>query len=178
MQQAIQSLHRNWFMYFVFGLLFTIIGFLGLLFVGVSTLASVIYLGAMLVSIGILEAIRSFKLGFSGTSILHLLISLLYMAVGAFMIVKPEVNALTLTLVLGIGLTVVGAARTIFAATHALPNRTWLLVQGLVTIALGLIIWLQWPVSGIWALGTIASTDIIFNGFVWMKVALQARSTR
>ncbi|MBA3953745.1 DUF308 domain-containing protein [Candidatus Dependentiae bacterium] len=178
MQYAVQSIHRNWFIYFILGLLFTFIGFLGLIFVGTSTLASVIYLGAILVSIGALEAIRSFKLGFSGNAFVHLIMSLLYGAVGIFMILKPEVNALTLTLVLGIGLTVVGVARTFFAATHSLPNRNWLLFQGLVTIALGLIIWLQWPVSGTWALGTIISTDIILNGFVWMKVALQARYAR
>ena len=39
-----------------------------------------------------------------------------------------------------------------------------MLVDGLVTLLLGILIWLQWPASSVWAIGTLLGISLIFSG--------------
>lgn len=46
------------------------------------------------------------------------------------------------------------------------PERGWgwLLIGGIVTLALAVMIWRRWPVSGTWAIGTLFGINILFSG--------------
>jgi uncharacterized membrane protein HdeD (DUF308 family) len=50
-----------------------------------------------------------------------------------------------------------------------------MLVAGILDIIVGLIIWLNWPVSTAWALGTLAGISFLFTGWSYIMVALAAR---
>jgi uncharacterized membrane protein HdeD (DUF308 family) len=45
-----------------------------------------------------------------------------------------------------------------------------------VTLLLGILIWAQWPVSGLWVIGLFVGIDLIFSGWSWVALALAARS--
>jgi uncharacterized membrane protein HdeD (DUF308 family) len=34
----------------------------------------------------------------------------------------------------------------------------------------------QWPISGLWAIGTFVGIDLLFQGFIWTKFALSLRA--
>ena len=55
-----------------------------------------------------------------------------------------------------------GAMRLIFAMAEQFPGRGWVAFNGLVTFALGVMIWRQWPESGLWVIGTFVGIDLIF----------------
>ena len=114
-RSALKQLRANWSWYFLLGLGLVALGSLALIFSFASTLFSVLYLGFLLIIVGIFETAQSFKLTEWGSFFLHLLIGLLYIAGGAFIVYDPALNALTLTLLLALFLVISGIARIIFS---------------------------------------------------------------
>jgi uncharacterized membrane protein HdeD (DUF308 family) len=40
---------------------------------------------------------------------------------------------------------------------------------------LGLLIYKQWPASGLWVIGMFVGIDLVFNGWAWVMLALGLR---
>jgi uncharacterized membrane protein HdeD (DUF308 family) len=51
----------------------------------------------------------------------------------------------------------------------------WLLLHGVVNLLLGLLIWRQWPLSGLWVIGLFIGIDLLFNGWSLVMLGLAAR---
>ena len=51
----------------------------------------------------------------------------------------------------------------------------WLVLAGLISIALGAMILAKWPMSGMWVIGLFVAIELIFNGWAYLFVALAAR---
>jgi uncharacterized membrane protein HdeD (DUF308 family) len=58
----------------------------------------------------------------------------------------------------------------------ALPGWGWQLADGIITLALGVLVLAQWPVSGLWVIGLLIGIDLIFYGGAWIALALGLRS--
>ena len=71
-----------------------------------------------------------------------------------------------------------GVFRVVGSLALRLPNRGWLLVSGLVNLALGILVWSGWPVTGLWVLGTFIGVNWIFRGLAHVMLALALRSNR
>jgi uncharacterized membrane protein HdeD (DUF308 family) len=50
-----------------------------------------------------------------------------------------------------------------------------MLMDGLVTILLAGLIWVHWPSSSVWAIGTIVGISLIFSGVKWLMLSLASR---
>jgi uncharacterized membrane protein HdeD (DUF308 family) len=51
-----------------------------------------------------------------------------------------------------------------------------MLLNGLVTLLLGISIWRQWPESSLWVIGLFIGIDLIFAGWSWIMLALAVKS--
>ena len=69
-----------------------------------------------------------------------------------------------------------GVFRIVAALVDRFLGWQWTLCNGIVTLLLGLLIWQQWPESGLWVLGLFAGIDLVFNGVTWTVLALAARN--
>ena len=47
----------------------------------------------------------------------------------------------------------------------------WLLASGLLSLILGLLIWNQWPVSGMWAVGALVGVNLLGTGLALAALA-------
>jgi uncharacterized membrane protein HdeD (DUF308 family) len=52
----------------------------------------------------------------------------------------------------------------------------WTLFSGIASLVLGILIWRQFPVSGMWAVGTLAGIHMIFAGSSIASLCRAARS--
>jgi len=68
-------------------------------------------------------------------------------------------------IVLGIGMVIMG-----LVAVGA-P-----LISGIVSLLLGILIWRQWPLSGVWAVGLLVGINIVLSG--WSVIALGTAARR
>jgi uncharacterized membrane protein HdeD (DUF308 family) len=56
-------------------------------------------------------------------------------------------------------------------------RATWILLDGIVTLLLGLLIYVHWPSSSAWAIGTLVGVSLIFSGVTRVMMSLAVRRT-
>ncbi|RDJ24894.1 HdeD family acid-resistance protein [Bosea caraganae] len=171
-------LRRNWGWLLAAGIALIILGILGLGAVALLSVASAIWFGAMIFVGGIIMLVDAARHGGWKSRLMHVLIGLLYLALGIFTFLNPLAATLSLTLVAGIMLVAVGCLRT-FVAFQTRPMKAWIwiLISGLLSLALGVLILAQWPSSGLWVLGTFLAFELIVQGWASIALARAIRST-
>jgi len=51
----------------------------------------------------------------------------------------------------------------------------WMLMNGIVTLLLGGLIWFHWPSSSVWAIGTLVGVNLLMTGISRLMLGLAAR---
>jgi uncharacterized membrane protein HdeD (DUF308 family) len=160
------------------GIILIILGVIGLGASALLSVASAIWFGALIFVGGVVLLVDAFRHEGWKSRIMHLLIGLLYIVVGALTFANPLVATASLTLLAGCALVATGALR-IFVAfqNRELPHWIWILVSGLLSLALGVMILVQWPASSLWVLGTFLAIELIMQGWATVALARAIRST-
>lgn len=135
------------------------------------TVAATWLFGILLLASGIGEIINSFWAGRWRGMLLHLLVGALYTVAGIIIIDQPVEAAISLTLIIAIFLIVGGVFRMVFAISERFQGWGWVLLNGAVSLMLGMLIYRQWPLSGLWVIGLFVGIDLIFNGLGWVMLA-------
>lgn len=177
-QKGLVQLKENWKWYLTLGIGLVILGTLALIFSVFTTLFSVIYLGLFLIIVGIFEGFKSFSINKWSSFFLHLFLAVLYTVAGIFIVFNPLANALSLTILLAIFFVVTGILKLIFSFSSKILHKGWLAFNGLLSIALGILIWAQWPYSGLWVIGTFVAIDTLMTGWTWIMLALKAKDLK
>ena len=111
--------------------------------------------------------------------LLELLSAVLYLGVGILLLVNPLEGALALTIVLAAFLVVEGIFKIIMAMrVRDHDGWGWLLASGILSVTLGVLIWAQWPASGLWVIGLLVGIQLLFTGWSLVMLALAARRRR
>lgn len=177
-QTSIAQLQKSWYWYLLLGIGLVVLGTLAIIFSYTATIFSVLALAGFLLIIGIVELVQAFKMRFWKKFFLHLILAILYLLAGGFILANPTLNAITLTLLLAFFFAVSGLAKIIFALAYNLPHQGWIILSGMISLLLGILIWQQWPVSGLWAIGLFVGIDVLFTGWSWIVLALAVKSIK
>lgn len=175
MAPGMEKLRRHWGLCVVLGIASVILGTVALGASGIVTLASVLFFGWLLVIGGAVQAVHAFWFRRWGGFFRHLLGGVLGIVVGGLMVARPVAGALSLTLLLAAFFVVGGVSRIMTALAIRFPGRGWTLLSGVVTLLLGIVIWRQWPISGLWVIGTFVGIDLIFDGWSLVMLGMRAR---
>lgn len=153
------------------GVLIILAGFLCLLCPFISGLSVAIMVGSLMLVGGCAMLLSAFRSGRPGKGILTFLGGLLTIACGIVMVGNPGVTLVGLALILA-GYFVLEGISQIMLAFKLKPTKGWgwVLFNGGLALVLGFFIWRQWPVSGIWAVGTLAGIHLIFRGVQMMTL--------
>jgi uncharacterized membrane protein HdeD (DUF308 family) len=103
---------------------------------------------------------------------LHLLIGLFYVVVGMLIVDAPADALATLTLLVAAFLMVSGIFRIASALNLRFNNWGWVLMNGIITLLLGVLIYRQWPASAEIAIGLFIGIEMIFNGITWTALGM------
>jgi uncharacterized membrane protein HdeD (DUF308 family) len=155
----------------ILGIVVLVLGFLAVLAPVVSGLAVTISVAILLIVAGILRSAWAFRAQSFGRGLLALLIGGLSVLCGVLMLTQPVLGLLSLTLVLAAYFLVDGVLE-IAAALRVRPRRGWgwLLASGVASLVLGLLIWSEWPLSGVWAVGVLVGIKLVFTGTAMITV--------
>ena len=157
-------LRSNWGWFVGLGVVLTVMGIAGLVFVGAMTLVAIVLIGWLFLVGGVLEVGHAImRKGWQGFW-LDLLSGILTGLVGLFILLRPAASATLITMLLGILFLVSGFFRIGTGIAIRNPYRGWFIVQGIVSLVLALMILAEWPYSAIWVIGTFVSIDLIFEG--------------
>lgn len=172
----VEAVQKNWGWFLFLGIILIIAGTAAIFAPTYAGLGLTLLLGWILVFAGGFQIIHSFGSKGWGAFFWRFLGGLLYLAAGITLLVYPLKGMLTLTLLLAILLVVQGIFRIIgaFQFRHV-SAWGWVLVGGLLSLALGLMIYFQWPYSGLWILGLFLGIDLIFAGWTWVMLAVASK---
>jgi uncharacterized membrane protein HdeD (DUF308 family) len=140
-----------------------------------ATIVSMILFGWVLLIAGIVEGVQAFRHRQGNHLFLHLLNAVLSFVVGLMLLRHPLAGALVVTLLLAAYFTVIGIFRIIASLSLRIPHWGWTLANGIITLIFGILIWAQWPVSGLWIIGLFIGIDLIFMGWTQVMLGLAAR---
>jgi uncharacterized membrane protein HdeD (DUF308 family) len=159
------------------GILLIILGIAAIAQPAVSTIVAETWIALILISAGATKLIYAIQTRDKDGFVWKLLLSILYVAVGISLFVYPLPGVLTLTLLIGSFLLTEGTFE-LFLAFRLRPqqNWTWVLVNGIVTLLLGAMIWFQWPFNAPWLIGTLVGVSILFTGISRTMLSLNGRS--
>ena len=169
------SKHAGWSIFM--GFLTAAVGAVMIIYPLATAAASTVFLGAALLVAAVAQLVFAFTSETAGRFFLKLLLGLLYGVAGLCLIALPGMGVVTLTAVLGAMLIAVGVVETILGfSSPAGAGRGWFFVSGLFSLLLGVLIIVQWPVSSIWAIGTMVGAGVLFSGITRIVTSSWVRS--
>jgi uncharacterized membrane protein HdeD (DUF308 family) len=152
---------------------------LGMAAVGSPFLAAVavnVAIAWLIVLAGSIHLILAFRAHGAGSMIWKLLVGVAYVCFGIYLILHPVLAVASLTLILASLFLIEGVLDIVlFVKMRSVGGSIWVLTDGIITILLGLLIYMQWPSSTAWAIGTLVGISMIISGVarVMMSVAVR-----
>jgi len=175
LRHELEALHKHWWCFLLLGVALVVLGSMCIADPLIASIASVVVLGFLMLAGGITQIISSFWSGNWSGMLLHMLIGVLYAVVGYMFIDQPVVNMALLTKFIAIFLIVAGTFRIVSALMTRFHDWGWVLLNGIITLLLGLIINRQMPEASLWLIGLFVGIEMIFNGWAWIMLSLGLR---
>ena len=146
------------------GVLQIIVGAIALYYALFATITTVYLIGTALILGGIFQGISAFSARKWSAALLDVLSCVLYLVAGFATFRQPIIAAAAITLVLASIFMFQGVLRIVGAFALRPQMRRWVFLNGLVTFALGLIVFAEWPASATWLIGIMIGVDLVFSG--------------
>jgi uncharacterized membrane protein HdeD (DUF308 family) len=166
--------HWGWFL--ALGILFIIGGIAAIAFPLLSTIATKVALGWIFMIGGVLLIVHAFSVkGWRGF-LWSLLIGILYLVAGGWLAFFPFTGIITLTILLAAMFLVEGVLEVVMAF-RVRPHEGWgwLLLSGIIAIAVGLMIGANLPSSAGWAIGLLTGINLISTGWGFVFISMAGR---
>lgn len=149
-----------------------ILGILAIVAPAVAGGAVVITIGLILLVAGAVQIARGLKAEAWSEKVLATVMGVITVLAGIMVIGHPLLGLAYLTLLL-VAYFVLEGIWKIIASFRYRPATgwIWLLASGVVSLILGLLIWSQWPVSGLWAVGVLVGVNLLATGIALVTLA-------
>jgi len=171
------ALRDKWGWLLALGVITLILGALALANLFLATVASVYYIGALMLVGGVMHLIHAFQVKGWEAVLFWALSGVLYTLAGIMTFQNPLLASAVLTLLIGLALIAAGIFR--FWAGLKLKGTSgwrWLTFSGAVTILAGFVIAMGWPVNSLWVLGLFLAIDLLMQGWSMIALALAIRA--
>jgi uncharacterized membrane protein HdeD (DUF308 family) len=142
-----------------------------------SGLAVAFIVGIAMTIGGVARTISAFSAGSFGQGALAFVGGILTLGAGLIVAARPGIGLATLTLLLGGSLVMDGISGAILAF-RVRPEKGWgwMLFSAAMGVVLGFLLLREWPLSGLWAIGTLVGINLLFSGLSIISVGAAARS--
>jgi uncharacterized membrane protein HdeD (DUF308 family) len=172
-----ESVRKNAWLFIIQGVLMTVAGIAAIAYPLMTSVAVVVFLGWMLIVVGVVQGISLITAREAPHFWLQLVSVALACIIGAMMVSRPEAGLLALTLLVVVYFMVEGISKIVLALTvRPLPNWGWVLASGLLGVALSFYLWADMPITAAWLLGLLLGINLISEGVSLVVLAWQARS--
>ena len=168
--------HATFFL--VEGIILLVLGVLAILLPPFATLAVTIIFGWLFLISGLIGWVTTFGARGAPGFWWSLVSAVIATAAGLILLIQPIGGAISLTLLLVAFFAMEGVVSILYALEHRreLTGRwEWMLVSGIIDLALAGIIFAGLPGTAAWALGVLVGVNLIFGGAALIAMALHAR---
>jgi uncharacterized membrane protein HdeD (DUF308 family) len=170
------TVHFGWLAFL--GILNIVLGIAAVIFTGVSTFLSVLFLGWMLILSGAATLFFAFYSKKVGGYWSFSIFGILAIVCGTLILVNPRGDVLILTLLIAVYLFTLGSVLLLSCLFTQFDHKIWVAFSGFVSIMCGYIIFSEWPFSGTWVLGTFFGIYLILHGFAQFKIGIAGKNPK
>jgi uncharacterized membrane protein HdeD (DUF308 family) len=164
----------GWFI--AIAVLFILLGIFAIAEPWTAGLGVTLLVGWLLVIGAVAHFIAAFKGGGAKHVILQLVVGLVYLIGGLYFLTHTIMGVSTLTLLLSGVILAEGVLEIVaYFRLKSMHGASWMLINGIVTLLLGGLIWFHWPSSSVWAIGTLVGVNLLMTGISRLMVGLAAR---
>lgn len=156
----------------IIGVLQLFLGFIALTFVGVTSLVSVVYLGALLALGGISEVAFGLRHPQNGGLWIHVFFGTLSTVCGLLIFLNPLANLVVLTMLIAVYFITSGLVTVVGSLIERFNEWFWFLFHGIISVIAGVFI-LSGPIeSSVWSIGVFVGIQMISKGIAWISICL------
>jgi uncharacterized membrane protein HdeD (DUF308 family) len=160
----------------VWGAALVLFGALAIASPQIAAVAVNIFIAWLIVFAGVVHLVLAFHAHRAGTLIWKLLVGLAYILFGGYLLTHPLLGIASLTLVLAALFLVEGVLDIIlFFRMRSVRGAGFVLLDGIITLVLGGLIYLHWPSSSMWAIGTLVGVSMIMSGITRIMLSFAVR---
>ena len=160
---------RGWVI--VAGISLLVLGFAAVIYDVTATIASVVLFGWLLMVAGVMQTVNAFQVRSWSGFFLYLLDGIVRTVVGALLVLYPDAGAQSITLLLSFYFIVAGLFKTFGSIALQFPSWGWSVASGVISVALGVMLAMQWPSSATWFIGFAVGLDLIVYGWALLMFA-------
>jgi uncharacterized membrane protein HdeD (DUF308 family) len=177
MHENLKAVHDSWGWFLVLGICLVILGGAILTYTGTvyATLATALVFACFMLVGGVVYIVGAFFTRCWGGFFLSLLAGVLHLAVGAIILEHPVDALVVFTLLMAAFFFVEGLFRIVAALAGRFHYWGWMLLNGVVTLVLGIMIWRRLPYDALWVVGLFLGIDMLISGVNYIALGLSAR---
>jgi uncharacterized membrane protein HdeD (DUF308 family) len=153
-----------------------VMGFLAMVLPAIPSVAIALLIGWLVMFHGFIQLAHAFQSKGIGHIAWKLLISACYIVTGILLVAHPLIGLAALTLTLAAFAFALGAVDIVSYFLARAPFRSgWMLLNGIVMLILGVIIWRRWPANSLWVLGSLVGVAMVMTGITRLMMTLTFR---
>lgn len=168
---------KRWTGWYIFAaILFILAGLFAIIEPAAAVVGIALFLGWLLIFGGVAHLIATFRGGGWKRVLFQVLSAVAFLLGGLYILTHPTLAISTLTALLAAVLFVEGLFDiiTYFRLRSERPAG-WLLLNGILALVLGALIWVNWPSSSAWAIGTLVGVNLLMTGISRLMFGLAGR---
>ncbi|MFF9277099.1 HdeD family acid-resistance protein [Streptomyces griseosporeus] len=159
-----KKLRRDFSWIAVLGVILVLAGLVGLVYVAVATLTSMILFGWLLLVGGVVGVLHAVQARGSSFFWLGVIVAALNIAAGVVVIRHPHAAAAALTMFAALLFLSAGLFRVVGSLVVRGSQFGWTLLLGVFDLLLGILVLAEWPSSSQYVIGTFFSLALLFDG--------------
>jgi uncharacterized membrane protein HdeD (DUF308 family) len=133
----------------------------------------------LIVLAGLVQLITEYRVHRTGSLVWRLMVGFAYVLLGVYLIASPVVAVASLALiVVSLFLFESISNITMFLRLRAIKGSGWVLLDGIVTLILGLMSYMRWPSTAAWAIGVLVSTSLVTRGLTRVMFSLAVHNAK
>jgi uncharacterized membrane protein HdeD (DUF308 family) len=171
-------LTQRWGLFVALGVASIILGVLAWIDAVTVSIASTIFIGIILLIAGVFQLVHAFNVREWRGFLLAGIGGLLYILGGTMIMKEPVAGSIIITVFIAVCLVFAGISRIVIALTHRDMSGWWIILSGgLISLLVGLMLYLTLPWSGLWLIGTFIAVELIAAGVGWIQLGLALRQS-
>jgi uncharacterized membrane protein HdeD (DUF308 family) len=167
--------HSNWSIFT--GVLTVLLGLFLIAYPLLTATITTLLFGGLLIFVGVTHFFFALNSESVGGLLLKILLAAIYVIAGVGVAFFPITGVAALTLALGTLLLVAGAIEITMAfRLRPVSGWGWFLINAAASFLLGILILAGWPVSSVWAIGTLVGVSVLMNGISKIMIGTRMRT--
>lgn len=175
-QAELRELQKDWGWFLALGIGLILVGAAAIAVPLLATIGVVTILGILLMVAGTAHIVLAFSCARWSGVLVEVLVGVLYVVFGFLILENPLAGAAGLTLLVAAMFFVGGVFRIVIALQERFPGWGWTLLNGAITLLLGIIIWRHLGEATLVIVGLLVGIELIFKGGATIMLAAAIRN--